>query len=73
MPLSSPPIDSAPLARPAPRAESIPNDPMSLTSAVLRGLPLLPLVLLTLAAPPSPRLLNFTLRLCAAAYPTRPL
>ena len=46
---------------------------MSLTSAVLRGLPLLPLVLLTLAAPASPRLLSFTLRACGAAYPTRPL
>ena len=46
---------------------------MSLSSAVLRGFPLLPLVLLTLAAPPSPRLLSFTLRACAVAYPTRPL
>lgn len=45
---------------------------MSFDAAVLRGLALFPLVLLTLAAPPSPRLMSFTLRLCAAAYPTRP-
>lgn len=46
---------------------------MTLSSAVLRAVPLAPLVLLTLAAPPSPRLMSFTLRLCAIAYPTRPL
>jgi hypothetical protein len=46
---------------------------MSFDQAVFRSFLLCPLVLLTLAAPPSPRLLSFTLRMCAVAYPTRPL